>query len=295
MERKLFDCLLAHLDALNPRGARPPKARFTHRQVLAVWLWAVLHDRPISWVTQADNWPAHRRGQPLPSDATLSRRLRDPVLITLQHRWLPRLREDDPTPPGDWAVDGKALPVPEQSRDPDAANTMAHGRWLKGYKLHALIDPALQIQAFRVTPANRAEMTVARDMIPRLPEATSSRPLLADAGYDSNPLYDAAGERGFQLIAPRRQRHAQALGHHRHSPYRLHAIDLLDRQPHRLQNRWRIETFFSTLGGIVAGLGPLPQHVRTLPRVQRWVLGKLLVYAAHLKLRRQAKPAPTPP
>ena len=55
---------------------RPSKAQFTDGQIISVLLWAVTHDRPISWACRTGNWPIHLRRRKRPSPATLSRRLR---------------------------------------------------------------------------------------------------------------------------------------------------------------------------------------------------------------------------
>lgn len=287
MERKIFRFLLDHFDRHVARGARPAKARFSHRQVVAVWLWAVLHDRPVSWAVQAAHWPAHDRCRPLPSNATMSRRLRDPALLQALEGWLQRVADAQARDPArTLIVDGKALTVAEHTADRDARKGRAQGRFGTGYKLHAIVDSLGVLRAFRVTPLNAGEATVAREMVDAMPVQTPRR-MLADAVFDSNKLYEAAGRRGVQLLAKRRYPHAQALGRHRHSVWRLRAIEMMHRTPTLLNGRDRIETFFSTLGGFAGGLGPLPQHVRRLHRVHRWVLGKLLIYTAYRSLRTQ--------
>lgn len=88
MERELFTWLMQALST-HPRSRhRPAKATYAHHHVLAVWLWAVLHDRPVSWAVQRRHWPWHDRVRPLPSGATVSRRLRDPEVVALIHAWV---------------------------------------------------------------------------------------------------------------------------------------------------------------------------------------------------------------
>ena len=94
-----------------------------------------------------------------------------------------------------------------------------------------------------------------------------------------------AGQRGVQLIAARRYKKAKGLGHHRHSPHRLVALDMQQRDPKILEPRRRIEGHFGTMGNVIGGLAPLPNAVRGLPRVKRWVTAKLLIDALH-RLRR---------
>ena len=37
---------------------RRVRCRYSDREVLRVSLWAILHDRPMSWGCRAENWPA---------------------------------------------------------------------------------------------------------------------------------------------------------------------------------------------------------------------------------------------
>ncbi|MEM8494480.1 MAG: hypothetical protein AAF663_03725 [Planctomycetota bacterium] len=87
-----------------------------------------------------------------------------------------------------------------------------------------------------------------------------------------------------QLICPRRfarNDHDRHFAHQRHSPHRItgHQMRLAD--PTLLAPRRRIEGQFGTQGNTIGGLGPLPNHIRRLHRVKRWVSGKLLIDAAH--------------
>ena len=49
---------------------------FSDRVILMVMLWAVLHDRPMAWACQSDNWPDWARPRRLPHASTISRRSR---------------------------------------------------------------------------------------------------------------------------------------------------------------------------------------------------------------------------
>ena len=46
------------------------------RVIVLTFLWAVLHDRPVSWACRQENWPADERSRRRPSASTMSRRLR---------------------------------------------------------------------------------------------------------------------------------------------------------------------------------------------------------------------------
>jgi hypothetical protein len=56
-------------------GQRQKRQQFSDRDVLMVYLWAVLHDRPVLWACQAENWPQTRHSWNLPSPSTMSRRI----------------------------------------------------------------------------------------------------------------------------------------------------------------------------------------------------------------------------
>src|SRR5262245_17216839 len=48
--------------------------------IVGVFLWAAVHDRPVAWACQAENWAAELNFGKLPSQSTMSRRLRsEPV------------------------------------------------------------------------------------------------------------------------------------------------------------------------------------------------------------------------
>jgi hypothetical protein len=90
----------------------------------------------------------------------------------------------------------------------------AGGGWARGYELHAVVGACGAVGAFRVTPPDAGEATVARDVLPwsgacDLGGAT----LLADANYDPVALYAAVADAGGRLLAPRRKP-GTGLGHH---------------------------------------------------------------------------------
>jgi hypothetical protein len=290
MERELFVLLISILDTLPESRHRPAKARFTDRDILLVWLWATLHDRPIDWACKRQNWPWHDRTRPLPSGSTMSRRLRTESVTTLGARALEALRVPVHERPDQRLMDAKPLQISGNSVDPDARCGRACGMMAKGYKLHSIADLAGNQRVYEVTPLNVHEARVARVLLERLP-MTPGGTLLADGNYDWNDLYDLAAARGVQFIAAPRRKLALALGHHRHSPHRLRAIRLRKRRPGVLDQRRRIEGHFGTMGNVIGGLAPLPNHVRGLTRVRRWVTAKLIVDALHRLRRYRSKAA----
>ncbi len=89
-------------------------------------------------------------------------------------------------------LDGKALPVGNYSRDPDARNGFGTGQMQRGYKLHAWATNDWRIPRFTVHPLNASEPKQAREL---LSEVVPGTLVLADAAYDSGPLYKDIEER----------------------------------------------------------------------------------------------------
>ena len=64
--------------------------RWTDADIAAVYLGAALHERPVLWVCQAQNWPAF--GPTPASQSTMSRRLRTAEVLPLFYQVLQYLR-----------------------------------------------------------------------------------------------------------------------------------------------------------------------------------------------------------
>ena len=282
MERELFALLLTVLDQLDGVRSRPRKCQYTNRDILVVLIWAALHDRPIDWACKRKNWPAHDRTRALLSGSTMSRRLRTESVCNLLVRWLraANLQCDD----GPLILDAKALAIAWHSADPDAGVGRGVGQLSKGYKLHAIVDRDGNFRAFVVLPLNISEQAAAEQLIDQLSQE-DGRVLLADGNYDSNRLYDYAAGKGIQLLAARRYKNAKGLGHCRHSPHRLEALRQMEADADLLAERRLIEGCFGTLGNIIGGLCSLPNSVRHEDRVERWVMAKLIIDAAHRRKR----------
>ncbi len=248
--------------------------------IVGVYLWAVIHDRPVSWACRPENWPSSWQVR-LPSQSTASRRLRTAAAVELIERLRKRCWQG-PHPPEVSFLDGKPLPVGGFSKDPDATRGHGVGGPARGYKLHAVwtIDALV---ACEIQPLNVSEQTVARRLLPQVGGGC----VLADGNYDSNPLHEIAARSGVTLIAPQR-RAGRALGHRRHSIGRLQSIELLTTADGQalFKQRTYIEQRFAQLTNFCGGLGPLPNWVRRLPRVTLWVNAKLCIQAARNHLRR---------
>lgn len=284
MERDLWKQIVPALRRLPRR--RPRNAVFHSQQILAVFLWAALHDRPVSWACRRSSWSPAAWRRKLPDQSTMSRRLRDPSVEEDLSQLLHHLQRAL-APSSTLAVDGKALTVPNRTMDTEARNGWASGGYSRGYKLHAIIDASHRLLAFDVHPMNTGESVVARQMVERL-EASPGTVLLGDSAYDSNPLHAACFTRGCRLLAPRRKPGTSVSQGHRQHPMRLESIRMLesDNPPPITRERQTIERYFSRLT-VAGGLFALPPWVRRLRRVRTWVAAKLAINAARIELTRR--------
>jgi Transposase DDE domain len=253
--------------------------------LLAVMLWAALHDRPVSWACRRRHWSTTAlRPWRLPSPATMSRRIDGAGLALLWRAVEQRLR-DSGTPALIAVVDGKPLPVGGNRKDPDARFGRGAGCIAKGYKLHAAWSTRSVPEAWEVTPLNGNEKAVAAALVGRLGHGGY---LLGDGNYDASYLYDAAARRGYQLVAPFRKGKEPGSGKHYQSPHRLRGIAILRGAFGAALYRARtaIERSFGNATSFAGGLGPLPAWVRGLERVRTWVWAKLLINAVRIRRTR---------
>jgi hypothetical protein len=290
MERELWKLLYLLARKLDkPWGSW----RYSTAEVLGVYFWAVVHDRPTSWAADSAEWPDDLRPPWLPAQSTLSRRLRKAQTVELMTNVEKHLLTILAL--GQYLVkriDGKPLSVSYVSKDPDAGYGFGAGRMQKGYKLHAVWSRGPMPLAWRLAPMNVDEKIIARKLIPALRRGGY---LLGDTKYDANVLYDLATESGLQLVAKKtKSRGRGGLGHRRQSLGRLRSIELLTTTFGRelFNQRNAIEGHFSTLTCMAGGLAPLPAWVRRFHRVRSWVQAKILVAGARwLILHNAQKPA----
>ena len=291
MERELLKMIVALLTEIVERGG---SRRFTYDDaaIVRVYYWSVLCDRSIRWACDRRNWPIWERRRPLPSQSTMSIRLRSPsvrALLDELERRVVRSAE-----PGGWVwfIDGKPLVIGGCSKDRQAGYGRAASGQAKGYKLHAVVGMQGVPVAWRIAPMNKDERVMAARL---LRDAAVQGYVLGDGHYDSNPLHDVCLARGdLQLVTPPRYRRRQGLGHHRHSPARLRSLALWDDPVspcgrELLQERVRIERYYGQLTGFGGGLTHLPPFVRTHRRVRRWVQAKIVIQL----IRRRTAPQTT--
>jgi hypothetical protein len=280
MEHQLWKAIVAVLLALdNPRT--PARFDFTDEDIVKVFYWSVIWDRPTSWACLRVNWPIHLRKRPLPSPATMSRRLRSPSVVGL----LGALERRVIAPQGPglfWMIDGKPLPIGGCSKDRQAGYGKAAGAKAKGYKLHALVGSDGAVAQWRVAPMNKDERVMAERLLKAAPPEVVGY-VLADANYDSNPLHRLCDARGdLQLVTPRRYGPGKGTGHRKQTAGRLRSMALTEGPfpafgGQLLKDRAEVERRFGNLTNWGGGLSGLPSWVRTHRRVRRWVQAKLVL------------------
>jgi hypothetical protein len=226
MERELWPVLYDYVR----QTAREVRQKYVQMQpwiVVATFLWAALHDRPVSWACDPRNWQNTLLRPPrIPSEPTMSRRA-DSVATGVFWRKLEQNLRQSGQPALLAFLDGKPLPIGGYSKDPDARWGRSAGGFAKGYKLHAIWSTGVLPEAWEVTSLNVAEKRVARRLIEQLHYGGY---LLADGDYDASYLYDRAREKGYQLVAPYRKAKKPGSGGHYQSPHRLHSIELLQHE-----------------------------------------------------------------
>ncbi len=118
MEHQLWKAIVAVLLTLD-KPPTPTRFDWSDEDIVKVYSWSVIHDRPTSWACRKEHWPIHLRKRPLPSAATMSRRLRSPSVVALLDTLQRRVTA--PKKPGlFWMIDGKPLPIGGCSKDRQA-------------------------------------------------------------------------------------------------------------------------------------------------------------------------------
>jgi len=263
-----------------PRSGRTP--RYSDSLIVAMYLWTVWHDRPLCWASDRLHYNTLFRPRALPSNSQFCKRLKtvrvQQVLQEVHNRLANTSAAAEFT-----MVDGRILRVGSYSKDPDARRSHVPGGFGRGYRLHAWGTQDQRIPLWSVMPLNVDERAVAMVLADQVPPAPLA---LADANYDSGPLYDRLAERGISLLTPMRRANPGG-GHRRPSPARLAAAhEWKGMAGYVYRERGEIERQFGHQVWTAGGLGPLPGWVRRLPRVRMWIGAKLIIHHARLRVRR---------
>lgn len=275
MDDRLWPIIAELLPPPQPPGHH--RRRFDDRTVLAVGLWAILHDRPAAWACRPQSWPDADRPPALPHPSTLSRRGRRPALRAAAARVhlaaVARLRVRTRYA----ALDGRPLVVGGASGDPEATAGRAVRGLGRGYKLHALVAAGV-IVSMVVAPLHASEPVMARRLVARAPRRLTR--LVADANYDGVPLHRVAAAHGKRLYTPIRNGRVGR----RRQPERLRVLRVVGTPAGRrlLRGRDAVERAFARMSNIGCGYKGLPAWVRRRDRVEAWMWGKVVVYHAHL-------------
>jgi hypothetical protein len=305
MDRELWTQVLIAVQRAAARvgwhgGRRRPV--YANWLIVAMYLWSVAHDRPLSWACQRESYNGLFRPRKLPSVSQFTRRVKHDDCQRILQLVHDRFAQRDVTTEAVY-IDGKALPVSPVSKDRDARRGRISGAFARGYKLHAAVNAARRIACWSVMGLNEDEKTVARHaLLPNLPPLTRDGLVLADSHYDSGPLHQQVCEpRGLWLVHPLRGQD-RAGGKNRWwklnqmPPTRRALVDLWQHHPELMRftykARQEIERVFGVLTCTGGGLSNLPAWVRGLDRVRRWVGVKIILYNAHLALHDRRRLAP---
>lgn len=265
---------------------------YADRLIVAMYFWAVLHDRAMSWACDRSHYHSLFRPRHLPSVSQFHRRIKSPRVQLILQRVHGELAGVD-SPTATLIVDGKSLPINPVTRDPDArwGHTFGRKQLGIGYKLHAYVTEDQRILCWCVRPLNEYEATIATLMLDYLPPASQRTLILGDANYDTHDFYKAVSHHGAKLLTGLRREPAKhpvtlrQMGTDRREALKLYEQK---RPLVRMTMRTRpvVERTFANATNHGGGLGPLPAFVRRLPRVRRWVGAKIALYHARLKARK---------
>lgn len=291
MEAKVFRVLFDCLAKLDHRG-RAPRHQFDDRWIIMVYLWAVINDRPVCWSCDPQNWPPTLLAFPLPSNATMSRRLRSVGVLQLFERWLDQL-SDSPNPPLLKTIDSKPMTVGAYSKDRDAkSGRLADGLFARGYRLHAICYGRF-VRFWTIASMNVNDSVIGPKLLKRLEGGGYA---VGDNAYDTNLCHQHASNRNHQMVAPPRFTNRHVRDARYNCRERLRTLDLLASPLERCgmpnqfgiaiyNARTSIESSFSELSK--HGLNYLPAWVRGPRRVALFTAAKLTLHAQRCRQRQQ--------
>lgn len=270
--------------------SRDRRLKFSDVLIVAMYFWAVKHDRAMMWACDRKNYSSVFRPRRLPSISQFHRRVKSPrVLCILQSVHNALAGVNNPT--DILIVDGKALTVNPSTQDPDTRVGYVSAKMMgKGYKLHAYVTEDRRILCWCVRPLNEHEMPIATLMLDHLPPMNDRTLVLADANYDSHSLHKAVAARGGRFVPTLRgkAKHEVTLRQMGAARRELLEINRKARPLVRIVQRERgtIERGFAHLCNYGGGLTSLPPFVRRLPRVRRWVGAKITLLHARQRARK---------
>jgi hypothetical protein len=283
-EAQLYKTVYQHV--LSVAHPRQPYVQFNDRTIVLVYVWSVLHDRPVCWACDKRNWPKERIGE-LPSDSTMSLRLRTLSVQQLLERTLAAVADLFHVPLVK-QIDSKPLIVGAYSKDPDAKRgRVAAGQMARGYRLNTL-NHGRAVQHFELAPMNDHDSVTAPKLLKHL---KGGGYVLGDNAFDTNALHQEAAANNHQLVAPARAVNKGVRDIKSNCPQRLRALDLLDSPLEKCglksefgsnlyNRRTAIESGFGELS--LMGMNYLPAWVRGPRRVAVWCAAKLLIYLCRL-------------
>jgi len=282
VEHRLWKAIVAVVAGLDTPPT-PARFDFSDADIVGVYYWSVVCDRPRAWACDKRHWPLPLRKRRLPTPSTLSRRLRSARVVALLAAVERRVTA--PAGPGlFWMLDGKPLPVGGCSKDRQAGYGRAAGGMARGYKLHALVGGDGSIAGWRLAPMNTDERGMAERLLRAAPPAVCGY-VLADSNYDSNRLHRVCDARGeLQLLTRRRYGPGNGTGHRRQAPGRVRSMARVENPfpafaDGLLAARAEVERRFGHLTNWGGGLSGLPAWVRGHRRVRLWVQAKLALTA----------------
>jgi Transposase DDE domain len=306
MDREIWRIVFAAIKratrVIGHTGRRPIYADWL---VTAMYVWCVMHDRPLCWACDRKHYGSLFRPRKLPSVSQFTRRVKsDVVQRILQHVHNELATRGIPCDLG--YIDGKPLLVSPVSKDRQATRGKVCGGFAKGYKLHAFVNRRRRIVIWSVMGLNVAEQSVAAELLAHLPPLTPQALVMMDSNYDSAPLHKISDTlKNMRRITPLKGQ--QRVGEQGHHPVTLRQMGATRRTLVRewdqhpdllrfvLKERDEIERTFGVLVCTAGGLANLPSWVRTLSRVRRWVGVKIILYNARIEVQERLQNRPDPP
>src|SRR4029079_11435827 len=118
MERELWTLLYGMATKLDKWWGR---WKYSTADIVVVYFWCVVHDRPMCWGVVKANWPDDLCPSHLPTQSTLSRRMRradaQQLMTQIEQSWLALVGVSRFLI---CMIDGKLLAVSGVTKDPDA-------------------------------------------------------------------------------------------------------------------------------------------------------------------------------